>query len=257
MSGGGGHTKDVMRFRVNSVTQYTFVVAIKTAFRSGKQCLVDTLNPNDCRSYLAHRNIYYHGTVPLSGLKVRDGLVTIGNSYFKFIFSYKDGLANGPYWYYGQWFNHYGQCVNGRKSGKEYHYRSPDHYLHGIIDYDNDYRVMELNNSTINIDLTAVGSSARGHYQFYKGRENEFERYEPPNSSGSVEYHRNGDITHVRLLVTDNVSASCRKSNGLLGEFSFNHQNYRMIGTAEPLTIWDRLYYFVKWLCPRFIPYYY
>ena len=92
----------------------------------------------------------HNDTVPLSGCQVADGQVWFGGHDSTTTYTYKDGLANGPYWYRSSRTRGYGQCHHGRKVGKQYIYDSQTGYILEMIDYDLQYLV-SYESSQINV----------------------------------------------------------------------------------------------------------
>jgi len=242
---------------------------------------------SDLQTHFNYRCRYHSGKIPLHGMRVRDGYVSMGNNAYKFVYCYQDGVANGPYRYYSSCEMCYGQCRDGRKYGKTYSYRNysfpglPWGGLNGITDHDLNYEVNDLN-SVINIHLygndvvindgdnsnnndgdnsTVIASQRRDyilgkHDTNFRCLQDDYNNYTKASSSNNSNYSQQSSWSISCQCDSENkiTRVDILKHGIVVASFDFDHQNFCLLGPPQPLTWLDRLYYSVKWLCPVFFP---
>ena len=217
---------------------------------------------SDMQSYLKYQDGCDKCYLPLSGMRVRDGTVTVTGYQSKLIFSYRHGLAHGPYWLYNSTHSHQGQCYQGHKVGKEYSFEMFD-------------RINKRSN-WLSGPLTTITDHDH-HYQVYKDsdgvklmlKQHSYPYYSFQLKDGILDYHVNrrldsgvfelrgsvifkelkslhfshtsdeaNNLTHIQL-------SSCGQA---IDTVSFNHKSFRLLGASQSLTWSGRLYYLTECL---------
>lgn len=209
---------------------------------------------SDCHSYLKCYNsaLDLNPIIPLmvvDKLLVRDGRVWFGNSYFTETYNFKDGLANGAYQIVNHDFTKHGQCINGRKSAKEYVYDNTSGQLAAIIDHDSHCRIYQRDTQLIEIRILATADRDEHCYRLVKDQARSYQWQINPDGYSlklvTADKPANRLVTQVQVLLAEQ----------LLTNFNLDYQRHRLIGPARPAAapLLTRLYYTINWLLSAFI----
>ena len=240
---------------------------------------------SDRHSYLSCKHPNHPNTIPLSGMRVRDGAVIIYDRHGKLEVNFKGGLANGSYSYYSyeQGTNYFGQSRDGVRVGKQYYYFCETTKLYRIRDHDHDHEY--------NIDLTGQEDNPKISISF-KGDQGCSESEWPPHSylvrgsSQAIRYRYSSSSYFDNYNVSQYDVVCCSpdylpyyhnqqeqqeqevrqsynthsqdadvihvvvllKCGNYIGDFSFNNRTMQLIGPAQPLSLRWKLYYLSNWL---------